>query len=214
MLINRILYRSSDLTGPVVIVEDSNSNISILSSEILEEGDVLYGPDGSPVLEVNSNVTSSTATFYESRTEQQTLTEDGPSGPYRYGWIAKHLGWEVNFDRGIALYGELASVNQNRQNVGIEGPTSTAGTNGSPAVLSQNAFITNRPVQVNGWKSYDSPTAYVLDAKDVQLDDSAYIYADAYIQWTAASSTVVTPGSDMNGLVERSPTSSVEYEAL
>lgn len=198
-------------SGPLVpVVEDSRGKISLLTSTFIAAGTNIYSESGDFLFPLDTKV-EGPATFYESRTEQQTLTEDGPSGPYRYGWIAKHLGWEVNFDRGIALYGELASVNQNRQNVGIEGPTSTAGTNGSPAVLTQNISITNRNEQVNGWKSYDSPTAYLLDPSDVQQVDSAYVYADAFISWTADSSTVQTPGSDMVGLVEYPPTNTIRY---
>lgn len=150
------------------------------------------------------------ATIYESRTEQQVMEED-LSGMMDFGWRARHLGWSVNFVDGLALYGGLAAVNQNRQGVGVQGPTDTSGTSGSPAVLSQNIAVTNRPAQVNGWKSYDSTTAYVLDPADVQQQDSAYVYADAFISWAADSVVVSTPGSDMVNLTEYAPTSTIRY---
>lgn len=196
------------------VVEQTINTVSFITSDQLAPGDTVL-LNGDSVGTLGAAVPNGDATFYESRTEQQAITEDADTGnAIDYGWRAKHLGWEVNFIGGIALYGDLASLNQNRQNVGIEGPTSTAGTNGSPAVLTQNISVTNAPDQVNGWKSHDSPTAYVLDARDVQLDDTAFVYADAYVQWTAESNAVLTPGSDMQGLVEASPTASVVYEPL
>lgn len=153
------------------------------------------------------------ATFFESRNEQQVYVEDGGSN-MDFGWRAKHLGWVVAYEDGITLYGTLAALNQNRQNVGIEGPTSTTGTSGSPAVLNQKIALTNGPAQVNGWKSSDTPTNYVLDATDVQLVDLKYTYADAFVSWTADSAVVSTPGSDMNGLVEYSPTNTIRFTAL
>lgn len=153
------------------------------------------------------------ATIFESRNEQQVLNEDS-IGSMDFGWRAKHLGWLVNYEDGKVLYGSLAALNQNRQNVGIEGPTSTAGVNGSPAVLFQKIALTNGPAQVNGWKSSDTPTNYVLDATDVQQIDSKYTYADAFVSWTADSSVVSTPGSDMVGMVEYSPTSTIRFTDL
>ena len=150
------------------------------------------------------------ATIFESRTEQQVIDEDVTGEP-DFGWRAKHLGWQVNFEKGVALYGKLAAVNQNRQNVGVQGPTSTAGTDGSPSGLFQKVNVAARPTQVNGWKSFDSPGAYVLDPSDIQQLDSLFIYADAFVSWNSDNSTVVAPGSDMNGLVEYSPTNSIVY---
>lgn len=193
---------------PGVVVDDDGTSFTILTEYSPKAGDVMTDNATGQQLILGTRVDSVVASFYESRTDEQASTEDmGAVG----GWIFKHNGWRVKFKRGIALYGELAALNQNRQNVGIQGPTSIDGTNGSPAILSQNAALTNGPAQVNGWKSHDSPGAYVLDARDVQLDDSAYVYADAYVQWTTGTATVTTPGSDMAGLVEYSPTNSVVY---
>lgn len=153
------------------------------------------------------------ATIFESRTEQQVLDEP-IVGAADFGWRSKHLGWMVNYEKGKVLYGSLASLNQNRQNVGIEGPTDTSGINGSPAVLFQKIALTNGPAQVNGWKSTDTPTNYVLDATDVQQIDSKFTYADAFVSWTADSSVVTTPGSDMITLTEYSPTNKIVYTAL
>lgn len=193
--------------GTGVVIDDDGTSITLLTAAMTESGTVLTDNQTGASLVLGERVDPTVATFYESRTDEQAFREDLSRG----GWIAKHNGWRVKFKRGIALYGELAALNQNRQNVGIQGPTSIDGTNGSPAILSQNAALTNGPAQVNGWKSYDSPTAYVLDARDVQLDDSQYVYADAYVQWTTGTATVTTPGSDMAGLVEYPPTNSVVY---
>lgn len=211
MLLNRTVFIGSEDGPPVRIVEDGEGGISILTSLPVSDGEMLYDELGNVVAVLGSRISDPYATFYESRSEQQTLTEDGPSGPYDFGWRAKHLGWLVNFEDGKVLFGSLAAVNQNRQNVGIEGPTSITGTDGSPSALYQNVNVTNRPAQVNGWKSYDSPTAYVLDPADIQQIDSTFIYADAFVSWTADSSTVTAPGSDMNGLVEYSPTNSIVF---
>lgn len=193
--------------GNGVVIDDDGVNVTLLTSAMTTSGTVVTDNLNGEQITLGERVDPTVATFYESRTDEQAFREDLSRG----GWIAKHNGWRVKFKRGIALYGELAALNQNRQNVGIQGPTSIDGTNGSPAILSQNAALTNGPAQVNGWKSHDSPTAYVLDARDVQLDDSAYVYADAYVQWTSGTATVTTPGSDMAGLQEYPPTSSVVY---
>lgn len=213
MLINSKVRIGSPTGTLVSVVKDSTGKLSLLYSGTIIEGTMLYTEEGQAISAVSS-AASDTATFYESRTEQQTLAEDGSSGPYDFGWRAKHLGWNVNFEKGTVLYGKLASVNQNRQNVGIEGPTDVSGTNGSPSSLFQKVNIAGRPGQVNGWKSFDSPTSYVLDPLDVQQTDSAYIYADAFVSWTADSATVVAPGSDMNTLEEYAPTNSVVYTAF
>lgn len=195
--------------GQGVVIDDDGTSLTLLTAANPPAGTQLTNNNTGAQITVGARQDGAVATFYESRTEQQAYTEDG--GGAVGGWIAKHNGWRVKFKRGIALYGELAALNQNRQNVGIQGPTSILGTDGSPAILSQNAALTNGPAQVNGWKSHDSPTAYVLDPRDVQLDDAAYVYADAYVQWTTGTATVTTPGSDMAGLVEYPPTNSVVY---
>lgn len=149
------------------------------------------------------------ASFFESRTEQQTLDEDGPNGPYDFGWRFIHLGWEVNFVNGNVAYGDLVAKNQNKENVGIQGPTGIDGTAGSPLNLLQKVTITNSQTQVNGWKSSETPDSYQLDASDVSVDDATYAYADAFIQWD--NDGVRAPGSDMIGLIEYSPTSTIVY---
>jgi hypothetical protein len=213
MLLNTTV-RVGTPDGPeATVVVDENSTITLLTAMAIQDGTSIFDSDGNYIATLSST-SASAATFYESRTEQQTIEEDGPSGPYDFGWRAKHLGWIVDFEKGTVLYGKLAALNQNRQNVGIEGPTDVSGTNGSPSSLFQKVNISGRPAQVNGWKSFDSPTAYVLDPLDVQQTDSAYIYADAFVSWTADSATVSSPGSDMNTLEEYSPTNSVVYTAF
>lgn len=211
MLINTKAYVGSPEGSAVTIVQDENGTLSILSSATLVAGTELYSEEGVLLAVLAEEVVSDMATFYESRTEAQVLTEDAASSTYDFGWRVKSLGWMVDYVDGTALFGGLTAVNQNRQNVGIEGPTNTAGTNGSPSGLFQRVNVVARPAQVNGWKSYDSPGAYVVDPADIQLLDSTFIYADAFVSWTADSSTVTAPGSDMNALEEYSPTNSVVF---
>lgn len=153
---------------------------------------------------------STLASFFESRTETQALEEDGNVDDL--GWIFNHLGWLVPFEEGISLFGSLPSLNQNLQGLGVQGPTSITGTDGSPLALYQKVSITNRRAQVNGWKGSDSPTNYQLNPDNVAGDDSLYTYADAFITWTTSSSTVSAPGALSGTLVERSPTAFIELE--
>lgn len=155
--------------------------------------------------------TAGNASLFESRTVQQVLDEDAP-GPYDFGWKFVHQGWLVNFENGRALYGGLSAKNQNRENVGTQGPTPTDGVNGSPLILTQRVAITNSTAQVNGWKSSDTPTTYVLDPTDVQSTDSQYAYADAFVQWNGTTGTVTAPGSDGVGLVEYPANNTVEVD--
>lgn len=202
------VYDSFYLDNSQMILLQSTEE-SFVGQDVYRDGNLI----GTVVDEGHPDDLPKLATIFESRSEQQVLREDSPTS-MDFGWRAKHLGWVVYFEDGIALYGTLASVNQNRQNVGIEGPTSDDGANGSPAVLVQRVALTNGPTQVNGWKSSDTPTNYILDATDVQLLDTKFTYADAFISWTANSSAVSTPGSDMVGLVEYSPTSTIRYTTL
>lgn len=154
------------------------------------------------------------ASFFESRSEEQVLLEDGPSGPYDFGWIFKHLGWEVLFHDGVSLYGSLPSTNQNIEGLGIQGPTSTTGTNGRPAILLQNVEISNKQVQVDGWKSSQTPTTYALDVDNITDIDGDYIYADAFISWDGATGNVSAPGITSSALIARPATATVEIELI
>ena len=116
------------------------------------------------------------------------------------------------FRNGVSLFGDLAALNQNRQGVGVQGPTSTAGSSGRPLVLLQAPTISNLPTQVNGWKSSDDPTSYALNPATVSEVDTDYTYADAYITWDGETGAVSAPGSDMIGLIEYSATASVVVE--
>lgn len=153
-------------------------------------------------------VAGSMSTIWESWSERQTL-DDGSTG--WKGWEFKHLGWAVPFEEGNSPYGKLVSLNQNRQGVGIEGPTSIAGENGRPRVLTQKVDITNLPAQVAGWKTSTSPTVYNLEDEAVnESGDDYYIYADAYFYWEEEENVVSAPGITMQGLVEYSPTAAIE----
>lgn len=152
------------------------------------------------------------ASFFESRSEQQTLDEDGPSGPYDFGWRFVDLGWRVNFNEGISLFGSLPSLNQNIQDVGIQGPTSIAGNNGRPITLVQNIDITNGTEQVNGWKSTNTPTSYDLDADDVTTEDTDFVYADAFVSWDSSTGEINMSGATSGTIAEYPATATVEIE--
>lgn len=162
-----------------------------------------YSPD-----DVKIN-TSGNASLFMSRSIQQVLEEDAP-GPYTFGWKFVHQGWKVLFENGSSLYGKLPAINQNRQGVGVEGPTSIELNNGAASTLTQNVVITNATTQVNGWKDSSTSTTYTLNPAAIQYDDTAYVYADAYIAWDAEEGTVV---GDTTPLVEYSPTNTIEMPA-
>lgn len=144
------------------------------------------------------------ASFFQARTEQQALDDSKTAG-----WSFIHQGWRVMFANGFALFGGLAALNQNRQGVGTQGPTSTGGNNGRPLVLVQAPPIANIPPQVSGWKSSDDPTSYALNPATVKEIDDDYTYADAYISWDGETGVVSAPGADMIGLIQYSATASV-----
>lgn len=158
--------------------------------------------NGFQTLAVNQEI----ASFFESRNEQQVLDEDGPSGPYDFGWRFVDLGWKVKFLEGLSLYGSLVSLNQNLSGLGVQGPTSTTGNNGRPLLLTQNVTILSGNIdnleQVNGWKSSQTPASYFLDPDNLTDIDSDYIYADAFFSWDGET-----------GQIEMLKDSLVEYPA-
>lgn len=154
------------------------------------------------------------ASFFESRSEQQTRDEDGPSGPFNYGWRFIDQGWEVLFENGISLYGSLPSLNQNISGLGIQGPTSTDGDNGRPLILNQKVNITNKQTQVNGWKSSQTPTSYQLETDNLINVDSDSIYGDAYISWNGATGEVIAPGYTTDPIPEYPATNTVVIEDI
>jgi hypothetical protein len=159
------------------------------------------------------DLTTEMASFFESRTESQVLEEDGPSGPYDFGWRFNHLGWAVPFEDGTSLFGSLPSLNQNIDGIGIQGPTSTTGESGRPLTLTQNVRITGGQTQVNGWKSSNTPTEYTLDPDNLNLDDSLYIYADAFVSWDGTTGAVVAPGISTATLEQYPADATVEVDA-
>lgn len=148
------------------------------------------------------------ASFFESRTEQQALDEDGVSGGQ--GWRFNHLGWKVAFKEGESLFGSLPSLNQNLKDVGIQGPTSVTGDNGAPTFLSQGVSVGSQQVQVNGWKSSTIRTDYTLLPELIKRVDDTYIYADAFFSW--ADGTITSPSHDDVTLVQRSAVNTVTVE--
>ena len=153
--------------------------------------------------------TANNASIFESRNIKQVLAEDAP-GPYDFGWRFVHQGWWVDFKDGKVQSGKLTAKNQNRQNVGVQGPTSTEGTSGAPQLLRQSMAIANLPNQVNGWKTSVSPAVYNVEASALEELDSVYIYADAFVYWDGDTGVITAPGLDGNNLIEYPPTNTVE----
>lgn len=164
-----------------------------------------YTPSYPKVLDPRINKANN-ASLFEARNFFQVLKEDAP-GPYAFGWKFVHQGWKVLFKNGISLFGKLPAINQNRQGIGIEGPTSTELNNGAAGTLLQNVSISGMAQQVNGWKDSTTATTYALNPAAIQYDDSGYVYADAYISWDAVTGTVT---GDTGTLVQYSPTNQVE----
>lgn len=179
-----------------------------------EAGEVLSNSDTLAVLGTIAGFETLTtnkeiASFYESRSEAQTLEEDAP-GPYDFGWRFVDLGWEVDFEEGVSLFGSLPSLNQNIDGLDVQGPTGVTGTNGAPLALLQKVDITNKPTQANGWKSSDTPTSYNLDPLAIRNVDTDYIYADAYISWDGDTGEVSAPGLTSGAVPEYAADSTVE----
>lgn len=198
-------------TGPAgQVVDDNGSTLLIGATTEMNVGDVIYitNPSGTTSLTLSLVEQSDRASFYMSRTEEQTLQEDSP-GNYDFGWKFRHLGWVVNFINGNVPYGELTSKNQNRGTSTIQGPTSVSGTSGSPLALNQKISITNGQPQVNGWKSNQSPNEYTLIPGNVSAADATYIYADAFVSWDING--IQAPGSDGFSLQEYSPQAAIIY---
>lgn len=162
-----------------------------------------YTPDDSRIDTANN------ASLFVSRNIKQVIEEDSP-GPFDFGWKFVHQGWWVDFKEGKVKSGKLTSKNQNRQNVGVQGPTSTEGAAGSAQLLQQRMTITNLPAQVNGWKTSTSPQVYNIEASALLNEDTVYVYADAFVSWDGETGTIVAPGIDGIDLVEYSPTNTVE----
>ena len=160
------------------------------------------------------------ASLFESRSDEQVLEEgtaDEDTGEsyddlWTFGWRFRHLGWRVNYEDGISLYGSLPSLNQNISGLGIQGPTSITGNKGKPTVLVQNVSIEGKTQQVNGWKSSQTPTTYDLDIDNITSIDGDTIYADAYLFWTDDSSTISSPGLTTTTLEARDASASVPVE--
>lgn len=150
--------------------------------------------------------TTGNASLFESRTFQQVIEEDAP-GPYDFGWRFVHQGWKVLFSNGVSLFGKLPAINQNRQGIGIEGPTSIDLNNGAAGVVTQNVDIDGLPAQVNGWKDTSTSTSYSLNPSAIQYLDTSYIYADAFIEWDATTGVVT---GDAGTLIEYSPSNTIE----
>lgn len=152
----------------------------------------------------NLTIDDEIASFYVALNEQNATDADTT-----YGWHFIDLGWSVNFENGLSLFGSLPSLNQNITGLGIQGPTSTANDNGAPLVLTQKINTTNTVAQVNGWKSSQTPTTYELETDNLLDIDDDTIYADAYISWNGTTGEVV---GYVEPLVEYPATNTVEVD--
>jgi hypothetical protein len=194
----------------VVFLDTTNPAPWMVEGNIVERDAVQIGTiaNGYEPFEVEDEI----ASIFEARTEQQVLTEDGPSGPYDFGWKFVALGWRVLFENGITLYGGLPAINQNVEGIGTQGPTPVTGNNGKLLNLNQGEDITGEKDQVEGWKSSQTPTSYSLLPSNLDEVDSNYIYADAYITWDGATGVVASPGITTNALPVRPATNTVEVD--
>jgi len=211
-MLNRTLHVGAPDGPPVLVLSDEDGNIAVYSSITLNGDEELYHPDGWLVMTLTGERPATFASLFESRSIQQVLEEDGPAGPYDFGWRFVHQGWWVTFESGRVLYGDLVAKNQNRSGVGVQGPTSIELDFGSPLTLIQKIDITNGPVQVNGWKSSSSPTSYILKPSDVAEDDDSYVYADASIRWDGETGEVALLNLADGALVEFEASSTVTVE--
>lgn len=197
-------FSSDDGEGVILDHADSETATYIIIENLSFSSDTIFIDRLAQEATVVSVSAGYKASFYESRTEQQVIDEtpDPITTGYDFGWRFRHLGWSVPFNEGSTLFGGLTSLNQNRQGVGTEGPTSTSGNNGKPLVLTQKVNITNGNTQVNGWKTSTSPSSFNLEVAALDEVDQHYIYADAYLSWDGATGTVSAPGITGVGLVE------------
>lgn len=208
-MIGRTLYIGSSDGPKVIVVTAADGQVSLLTSVELQGNEALYTEEGSLFMTLQGASAPSVASLFESRNIQQVLEED--TTDYDFGWKPVELGWNIPFEGGFSSYGQFVSLNQNRKGVGIQGPTSIAGALGSPLTLLQKVEITNSFSQVNGWKSSSTPNSYALDPKDVQQEDSDYVYADAYVSWTDEG-IITAPGVNGVGLQEYPANNTVEVE--
>lgn len=145
------------------------------------------------------------ASLFESKSIMQALEEGGA-----VGWNFVHQGWTLRFKDMNVPSGLLVAKNQNRGNIGAQGPTPTGGSAGSAKVVTQKMNISNLPRQVNGWKTSTSPSVYNLEAGALANGGGAYIYADAFFSWDGDTGTISAVGITDGELIEYSPTNTVE----
>lgn len=217
---NDVLSNGADTAKVLDVMTLDNTRVAYL--DVMDPTDWLVPDtaitrDGDPMGTVTDGyepITSAqeVASFYESRSEAQVLEEDGPSGPYDFGWRFVDLGWSVNFENGISLFGSLPSLNQNITGLGVQGPTTVTGNSGMPLILLQKVDIVNKPVQVNGWKSSQTPESYELETDNLIDVDDDTIYADAYIYWDGTTGEVVAPGYTNEPIPQYAATSTVIIE--
>lgn len=188
---NDIYQMPSLADAPVLKVDDEHIYVGVADAE------------------TTAGVTSDLGSLFQSRSEQQALDELGDED--LYGWQFLHQGWMVPFEEATSLYGSLPSLNQNIQDVGVQGPTSTTGNNGKALVVKQKVSISGKPAQKNGWKGSDTPSNYSLNAANIAEVDSISIYADAFISWNSTNNTISAPG--ITGTIpEYSPTNTVQVK--
>lgn len=213
--------RATSLPGPVAGLHWFRDRLYAVAAVPVVEGSgfpnetwngypILKTENGRLYLGTSDNISTSgsdMASFFVSRSESQAKDELGDAT--LHGWEFKHLGWEVFFEDGISPYGGLVALNQNRQNIGVQGPSSTDGDNGRPLLLLQDIETSNTTAQVRGWKTSTVSNIYSLDVGALRDVDEIYIYADAHFSWNGDTGEVV---ANTQTLVEYNAGNTIEVE--
>lgn len=200
------VVRINPSTAVVFVSARDSAKWSLQNAPIVRNGSTV----ASTIPAIDFAASSQIASFFESRTELQVLSEDTP-GSEDFGWRFVDHGWQVLFENGLSLFGSLPSLNQNISGLGTQGPTDTAGNNGRALGLTQKVVITNKQDQVNGWKTSNTPLSYNLDPAAVAESDLQFIYADAFISWDGTGA-VEAPGITSGTLPEYPASNTVEIE--
>lgn len=202
----------------VLFLKEDISNIGLYEGQtVYRYNGVSLGVIGTIAAGFESSlIETDIASLFDSRTVAQAVADDDyvdddPQFP-AYGWRHIPTGWVIHFENGNSLYGSLTAINQHPADTGEASFTPTAGDTGRPLTLAQKVTSTNKPTQVNGWKTSTFPTAYSLEALALQDVDDYTIYADMFVQWDGTTGVVSAPSADGTNLVEYAAGATVEVE--